>query len=202
MTQTSLSQLFERTSKWAHVTIGVQQKNIVSPEMDEVVARLEEIAPRFNQPQLPRYWFYAPEPGSPYAHSLEDLEAHHYQLGSAAIYQIWPAKGDKVIPQSGTSIFRRAVLENITEPTLGKVVLAREGVQTLLIDGLFSDDPDMETVLDARKLEYEVILLEDLTSWPQSGIVTEKLKNAGVVFANSSDVIRAVEKVRPLTLSN
>lgn len=200
MTQALLRQIFEQTSKWARVTIGVQQKNIDSPEAEAVVNRLEAITSRFNQLQPFQYWFYEPEPDMQYAHTLADLETHHYQQGRAAIYQIWPALRDKVIPQTGTSIFRRALLEDRTAPTLGQVVLENDGVQTLVIDGLF-EYPDMGTVLDACKLKYQVILLEDLTCWPQSALVTEKLKNAGVVFANSSDVIQVIEKARVLTPS-
>lgn len=196
----TLTELFERTNipfdRCARMTIDVQQDYIVSPHMENIVAHMRDhIAPAFNKIGIPTYWIYWPVEGTPHAHTREDLIRRDYREGAQAIYEIWPALIDKVLPKHSSSAFQHGLMQKIDSPTLTELTLYEDEVELLLVDGFFYDECVTRTIVDAAERGYLVALLEDGTDGPLSARLHEpKLVNAGVIFLNSDEAIVALKK--------
>ena len=196
----TLAELFERTNipfdHCARMTIDMQQEFIVSPRMEEIAAHMKDhIAPAFNEIGIPTYWVYWPDGNRSYAQTRVDLIAQDYKEGSCAIYDIWPAEIDKVLPKHGSSAFQHGLMQKVDGPTLTELTLYEDEVELLLVDGFFYDQCVTRTIVDAAKRGYLVALLEDGTDGPSEARLHEpELIEAGVIFLNTDEAIETLKK--------
>ena len=196
----TLSELFERTGisfdHYVRMTIDVQQDFIVNPRMEDIVVHMRDnIAPAFNRIGLPTYWIYWPVAGTPHAWTREDLIRRDYREGAQAIYELWPALIDKVLPKHHSSAFKHGLGQNIDGPTLTDLVLYEDEVELLLVDGFFYDECVKRTIVDATERGYLVALLEDGTDGPNSVRLHEPdLVKAGVIFLNSDEAVTTLKR--------
>lgn len=163
---------FHNKGKVAHVAIDLEAC-FCDPEScggnrdtHDVAERVADVAPVLKLAGISNYWVHC--------------------AGTIDFYLVEPEGDDTIISKSSGSAFESGELDTC---------LRDAGIRTIMVSGVYYSLCIYDSVMDARNLGYDVVVLSDLSADGDMPLFmsrngsTQKMINAGAVFAPSSEVL-------------
>ncbi len=165
-----------------HLCIDVQNAYIMDDNDMHIAQKIgRDIAPAFSKLGIPTYWVhYTP---SYQSRTLRNCNLIIPQISSVDFSKYVALKyGDRVVEKTDTSAFGGGALPDL---------LREDGKQLLLVSGFTYAICVHDTLRDARRNGYDVVLMQDATDYEEHyDFIEESLAQHGVVVATSDHVMK------------
>jgi|GEM_PF-3783471 len=172
-----------------HLCVDLQKSYI--GENEKSIERLitKTVAPQLMESGIPTYWIYY-EVLTPSAFSIGGYKAKPQSSREDLSTAIGRRKGYLYLPKFETSAMSSEEVQNALNKNHKKI---------LIISGLTYGVCIADTIIDAIKQGFKVILMVDATDYDDCFDVLEtQLKKLGAMFSKSSEVLEAVNEAFPI----
>lgn len=147
------------------------------PIADKVAARIERTASSLRETGIPTFWI-----------RMTDDEGFEISEEAAELYKVNPGEGDETLED-----FERSAIK--TADTLTR--LRERGIETLLVSGGYASECVTDTVNDALKEGFRVVvmtdcLLDNQDDMDLKGMFGRHADKTRAVFSNSDNVLKSV----------
>lgn len=171
----------QRRSQFAHVSIDVQNEfcdpsnDRGNAKTDIVATRIAHIAPTFRALGVANYWVYFGRNKTAQCHDF---------------YKVKPKPDEILVSKNRDSAFSGGNLDQH---------LRKDRKKVLLVSGVNYSFCVFDTVMDARKNNYNVVLLSDLAAngrvspRPTEQQCKQEMEKAGVIIVPSTLVLQALK---------
>lgn len=176
-----------------HLAIDVQNRFCLDSYNDIAKKIGTEIAPALNLESIPTYWIY-------YRHPKEYFKAEKdCVIGPDGAF----GGMHKAIKPAANDIFIGKDRDSAIQGSDINILLQKENKDTLIVTGFNYHACVYDTVMDARGLGYNVVLLKDASNYQGPQSYWERvMENYGIVQADSQDVLQRLFQKKPVSFKS